>query len=697
MKKRIKRNNFIRSGLMLILLFSFSFVATAQTTDSDQPIYGNGATFARITVLEGSATVSRDSAGDMNATRNFTIEPLDILTTNGSGRTVVQFIDGTLLKLDYNTKVEFLEIESSNSDKNLSLLARLWNGAILIDVSDDSNFQSRSFRVDTEDTTVYFLSNGKYRLNRRENETELKVISGSAELAENGGSTLLHSGEMARASRGYSGISKSYFNTFDMDNFDLWAMNTYERRPTASVRYVPTEIKYYVTDLDSAGTWYYDTSLATYVWHPHIVDVSWEPYSYGYWAWSPYGMTWISYYDWGFAPFHYGSWDFSVSFGWVWIPGAYYSPAWVSWNCWDNYIGWYPYNRYYYRRYHRGRRVGRYGRHHRVVYTTVDRLTRRQHRLLTRELPTRNVTRVTRPIAPNPRRLSRKPREAIRNAVTRPVTRQIVQKERTIAREQVNTRITRGFRNAENNSRNYQERNSQSRIRVENPSVRQSGSIITRQESSRSERTYRNTTRSERNIRSGSRTETTANGRTIRTQTPVIRNRNHFSTGRENRSIHQTPSDTGNHGIIRNNTGSSSRIIRNKRNSESRTIRTPGTSSRISRRNSSYSHSITVTRPNHSSVPSRSSRGYSRPVQSTPSYNRPRNSGNYRNYSQPTRKTPTVTHSSTQSRTARTYSRPTQTYSRPTRSTPRRTYTPSVHRSPRSTRSSSSSNRSRRH
>ncbi|NOZ13313.1 MAG: FecR domain-containing protein [Acidobacteria bacterium] len=686
MEKRTKRNHFIRNSIMLALLFSASFFAAAQTTGTDQPMYGNGAAFARITVLEGSATVSRDSAGDMNATRNFTLEPLDILATGGNGRAVVQFIDGTLLKLDYNTKVEFLEIGSGDSGKSLSLLARLWNGAVLVDVSDDNSFQNRSFRIDTEDTSVYFLSNGKYRLDRRSDETTLKVISGSAELAENGGSTLFHSGEMGRASRGYSGVSKSYFNTFDMDNFDLWAMNTYERRPAASARYVPTEIRHYVTGLDSAGTWYYDTSLATYVWHPNIVDVSWEPYSYGYWAWSPYGMTWTSYYDWGFAPFHYGSWDFSVSFGWVWIPGAYYSPAWVSWNCWDNYIGWYPYNSYYYRRYHRGRRVGRYRRHHRIVYTTVDRLTRRQHRLLTRELPAgRNVTRVTRPIAPNPRRLSRQPREAIRNAVSRPITRQIVQKERIVTRERINTRITRGFRNAENRTSVRHERNSQSRIRVENPAVRQNSPIITRREFSRSNRTLRETTRSERSPRNENINRTGTNGRMIRTQAPTIRNRDNFPAERTNRTIRQNHSTGNSREIIRNSKGSSSRIIRNSRSPQSRTIRTPGNSGGTSRGNLPYSRSITVTRPNHSSVPSRPSRSYSRPVRSTPSYR------------QPAHREPVVTRPSGQSRTTRTYSRPTRTYSRPVRSTPRRTYTPTVHRSPRSTRSSSSGSRSRRH
>ncbi|GEM_PF-1590319 len=644
MKRTTKTKSFIRNGLVMALLLSFSLFAAAQAADNSQPLYGNGAAFARITLLEGSATISRDSAGDMSATRNFTIEPLDILTTKGDGRAVIQFIDGTLLKLDRNTRVEFLEIGSTDKGKRLSILARIWNGTILADVSDDSTFEQRSFRMDTEDASIYFLSNGKYRLDRTGTESTLKVISGTAEMSENGGSTLFHSGELGRASRGYSGISKSYFNTFDMDNFDMWARNTYDRRPAASAQYVPTEIRHYVTELDSNGTWYYDTSLSTYVWHPNIVDSSWEPYSNGYWAWSPYGMTWTSYYNWGFAPFHYGAWDFSLSFGWIWVPGAYYSPAWVSWNCWDNYIGWYPYNNYYYRRYHRERRLGRYGRrHHRVVYTSVDRLTRRQHRLTSRDLPSsRNVTRVTRPIVPNPRRLSRQPREAVRSAVNRPITRQIVQKQRIVTREQATDRISRGFTTTGRTQRTTRERASSSRITVRNPSVQNSGVIVSKRGFTRSDRTSRSS-----GIRSGNRTDSVTSGRNITVRTPVIKNRN-YSTG-----------NTGNRTIHQNRSGNSSRIIQNsnsssRSSSRSRVIRSPRQNTDRTTVNRSYSRSISVTRPSHSSIPSRS---YTRPVRPTPTVSRSGSSRSSRSYTRPTRSAPKVTRPSRSSST-RTYSRP---------------------------------------
>lgn len=689
MKRGRNIQSFIRSGMVLFVLLAFSIFTAAQTNDEDQPLYGTGAAFARITVVEGSATISRETAGDMDVSQNFTIEPLDVLTTRENGRVVVQFIDGTLLKLDRNSRVEFLEIGSSNDGNNLSILARLWNGATLMDVSDDSTFQERSFRIDTEDASTYLLSNGKYRLDRTGNETTLKVISGTAEMSENGGSTLFHSGDMGRASKAYANISKSYFNTFDMDNFDLWARNTYDRRPTASAQYVPAEISHYVTELDSNGTWYYDTSLSTYVWHPNIVDTSWEPYSYGYWAWSPYGMAWTSYYDWGFAPFHYGAWDFSVSFGWVWIPGRYYSPAWVSWNCWDNYIGWYPYNRHYYRRYHRGRRGDRFRRHHRVVYTSVDRLTRRKHRLTTRELPSgRNVIGSTRPIVPNPRHLGRQSRETIRSAVTRPITRQIVDKQRVINREQASNRITRGFSRSGNSSQTTRQGRAGNRITVQNPTVRSSSSIVTRRETTRSGRISREVTRSGKTVRNGSSTSTATSRRSITVRTPVITNRNSSTGSTNTRTIRQNPSNTGSRTI--QSSGSSSRSIHRGSSPQPRVIRNTRQKNSSSSVTRSYSRSITVTRPSHSSVPSRSSHSYTRPVRTTPTVNRPRSSNSTRSYTRPTVTRPAVTRPS-RSSTTRSYSRPTR--STPTRSTSTRSRT----RSTSSSSSSSSGNRNHRH
>ncbi|MDR1841030.1 MAG: hypothetical protein LBQ86_03800 [Holophagales bacterium] len=44
------------------------------------------------------------------------------------------------------------------------------------------------------------------------------------------------------------------------------------------------------------------------------------------------GMTWVSYDPLGYVTHHYGRWGWSSIHGWYWIPGVFYSPAWVVWN-----------------------------------------------------------------------------------------------------------------------------------------------------------------------------------------------------------------------------------------------------------------------------------------------------------------------------------------------------------------------------
>ena len=50
----------------------------------------------------------------------------------------------------------------------------------------------------------------------------------------------------------------------------------------------------------------------------------------------------MSYDPWGGDPYHYGTWSRSDAYGWVWIPGTIWAPAWVTWYVGDNDIGWAP-------------------------------------------------------------------------------------------------------------------------------------------------------------------------------------------------------------------------------------------------------------------------------------------------------------------------------------------------------------------
>jgi hypothetical protein len=73
------------------------------------------------------------------------------------------------------------------------------------------------------------------------------------------------------------------------------------------------------------------------------IDADWCPYlDRGQWVDSDTGWYWLSDYTWGWAVFHYGRWEREPRFGWVWVPGHVWSPAWVAWRSTGDYYGWAP-------------------------------------------------------------------------------------------------------------------------------------------------------------------------------------------------------------------------------------------------------------------------------------------------------------------------------------------------------------------
>ncbi len=77
-------------------------------------------------------------------------------------------------------------------------------------------------------------------------------------------------------------------------------------------------------------------------WRPTRVAAGWRPYSYGRWEWTDEGWLWASDEPFGWAAYHYGRWAFESAYGWLWLPGYQWAPAWVTWRYSSDYIGWAP-------------------------------------------------------------------------------------------------------------------------------------------------------------------------------------------------------------------------------------------------------------------------------------------------------------------------------------------------------------------
>ena len=109
---------------------------------------------------------------------------------------------------------------------------------------------------------------------------------------------------------------------------------------TVKAQDVSVSFQSFYDNLAPYGQWIYDPHYGN-VFVPYE-DAGFRPYTRGYWAMTDYGNTWVSNDPWAWACYHYGRWTYNGYYGWVWIPGYEWAPAWVSWRWGHGYCGWAP-------------------------------------------------------------------------------------------------------------------------------------------------------------------------------------------------------------------------------------------------------------------------------------------------------------------------------------------------------------------
>jgi hypothetical protein len=103
----------------------------------------------------------------------------------------------------------------------------------------------------------------------------------------------------------------------------------------------PVSVSYFYDNLSPYGEWFQNPSYG-WCWTPYDVSAEWRPYSEGHWEYTDFGWSWASDEPWGWASYHYGRWFFDDSYGWAWVPGTEWAPAWVAWRYDDRWVGWAP-------------------------------------------------------------------------------------------------------------------------------------------------------------------------------------------------------------------------------------------------------------------------------------------------------------------------------------------------------------------
>ncbi len=318
--------------------------------------------YGYVRVLEGYSDLIQNGSNEVvKLTTNYPILVGDQIRVSARARAETVLPDGSYLRLGNNTELEFRQLARSGDSHGTSNQLLLHQGEAQL-ITHAEAPRSDYFRIDTSNATVYVGGEGRYRiLSDGASWTEVSVRQGLAEVVTESGSATVQSGQTLSVQGARDPILEIGSDS-QLTALELWGDELSSRGERYASQYVDSSLAYSSTSLYRYGSWMRRDSR--YVWRPHV-SRDWRPYHSGWWAHTPSGLTWVSTEPWGWLTYHYGVWDYGPSYGWVWLPGTYYTPAAVYWYWGPSHVGWIPagyYSRYYGHRY--PRYVDPYVRHY---------------------------------------------------------------------------------------------------------------------------------------------------------------------------------------------------------------------------------------------------------------------------------------------------------------------------------------------
>jgi hypothetical protein len=327
----------MRQHAPVVVVLGFLSAGLAMAPASAEEGYRHG----RIRMTEPGVTLQRATeTGAEEAVANMPFLPGDRIWTDEGGRADFQFPDGTVVRLDRRSKLDYAGHEEGQEER---IVLRLWSGSLILRTRGRDSVR---FEVETPAGMVQALERGVYRVDVEAGAAHVAVYEGEAALDDTRNRVQVRAGEQTWGRWGERPAEPQPLDRDVGDDFSEWdgEQEAREARAAGSQRYLPDELGVYASDFDQNGAWYNEPNEG-YVWVPSVM-AGWRPYWNGHWEWTPYGWTWVPYENWGWAPFHYGRWGFAAELGWYWIPGRVWGAGWVSWAVGDGYVGWCPLGRH---------------------------------------------------------------------------------------------------------------------------------------------------------------------------------------------------------------------------------------------------------------------------------------------------------------------------------------------------------------
>ncbi len=336
----MSKRKLIVSFLLLMITIASAVVCLAN--DKDNRIDFRKTRIARVSFLEGAASLQRQSTDQWDgAALNVPVFPGDLVHSNANSRLELELYGG-FIRMSENTTLELVEFSPKLYRFDLSA------GLTTFSFGEDRP----QIEIATPQVAVNLKSTGIYRINvQNDGTTEISVQEGQAELFSKFNTFKLDRGKKAIFPNNSSNVLIS--QVLSSDAWDNW---NNERELLVSANSVngyfkPRPYLYGGSALSLYGSWL-NVPKYGFVWRPNNIAAGWAPYTIGRWTYyRATGWTWVSQEAWGWLPYHHGYWTFLSGYGWVWVPDGldwYWSPALVSWyyGTWNGnpYVCWHPWN-----------------------------------------------------------------------------------------------------------------------------------------------------------------------------------------------------------------------------------------------------------------------------------------------------------------------------------------------------------------
>jgi hypothetical protein len=319
----------ILSFLTVFLLSSGSNIAAVES------IYGH------ISFVDNEATVTRADGSENQAVVNLPVIPGDTVATSAAGRCELQFDNGTVIRLDENSRLRITTVQAPTltSRWKITTLHLLQGQAYAL----PQTYNREMFQIITPNAAVKLKSRTAATIRF---DTDLRTTlfsdAGKFEVLYGADSKTLKTAKVKAGQAVVIDTANTLAVSSEKRNLEFVAWNEYVDRHFKELHYgiskVPPKLKfgssalrYWAEKWSSLfGEWIYDEVFG-YVWKPADERFAYaeRPFFHADFVRINGQLFLVPQQAWGWVPAHMGTWVW-MKRGWTWIPGEWFHPGIVD-------------------------------------------------------------------------------------------------------------------------------------------------------------------------------------------------------------------------------------------------------------------------------------------------------------------------------------------------------------------------------